>query len=82
MQAPRKKSFRTFACHRTDALRAKTGNFLLTWRALWIEQGNEHTRLDKTTKFTAYFKLNQEDDNVRQYLDIEFPEHYTCIKDE
>ena len=41
--------------------------------------GNEQRALDRgqNTTLTAFFKLNQEDVNARQYLYHEIPQHYT-----
>ena len=43
------------------------------------QNGNEQRALDRgqNTTLTAFFKLNQEDVNARQYLYHEIPEHYT-----
>ena len=47
---------------------------------LYFEDGNEAEALDeRDDRLTAWFKLNIENENARQYLYPEIPEHFTYI---
>ena len=49
---------------------------------VYYHDGNEGRALQvgRNTTLTAFFKLNEEDENAHQYLYHEIPEHYTFDK--
>ena len=48
-------------------------------QAVYYRDGNEERALDvgRDTTLTAFFRLNEEDENAHQYFYHEIPEHYT-----